>query len=229
MSLPKKRRPLAEWTPVEVAGDVEIALVGDPEETYLRAAVVMRTEPDRLPPKEAAAWADGFDEETQGRGLPPFFIYRFHCADGDRGRMYLDGENYTLLIREVLFAFDRDAAVQMARDWTGEKTMVAASPAYVPGVYLAALVEFVTGMPRAWQGYLMGHWCWLGEADDAVALVRPYPPAGMDAPGPTQKEEREGRIPDDAVALIPRKVVDLEFERLLASPTTDAFHSGEWP
>ncbi|MGO9488032.1 MAG: hypothetical protein ACLQBB_03260 [Solirubrobacteraceae bacterium] len=220
---------LAQWAPADVVGDIELALLGDPEELYLTVAVVLRTEPDRLPPKEAAAWADALARETQGRGFPPYFIYKFHCADGEHARIHLEGEAWTLLIREVVFGFDRDEAVQIARDWTGEKTMVAASPAYIPGAYLAALVEFVTGVPRAWQGYLMSHWCWPSEADDALALVRRYPPGGTDAPVLTPEEEAEGQMPDDAVALVPREVVDLAFQLLLESPRWDASPPGGDP
>lgn len=222
------QRPLAEWAPAEVAADVEIALVSDPEDVYLRVAVVVRSEPDRLPPREAAAWADGFDQETEGRGLPPYFIYTFQGSDEDPGSTRLQGENYARLIREVAFAFDRDGAVQIARDWTGEQAMVALSPAYIPGVYLAGLIEFVTGVPRAWEGYLMGHWCWVGEAGDTVARARPYPPGGMDGPSPTNEQQAEGEISGDAVALIPTRMVDVEFSRLLASPPSAGFQDGEW-
>ncbi len=229
MAPSRKRKRLAQWSPADVAGDIEIALVGDPQARYLTVAVVLQSKPDRLPPEEAAAWADGFAKEPPGRGIPPYFVYRFHCSDGERGRIHLEGDAYTLLIREVVAALDRDDAMQIARKWAGANAVVAASPAYIPGVYLAALVEFVTGVPRAWRGSLMSQWYWVSDEDDALALTRRYPPAGTDVAAPTPEEQAEGQMPDDAVALVAREVVDVEFQTLLDSPTLDEFQRGEWP
>ncbi|HME03122.1 MAG TPA: hypothetical protein VKG38_08840 [Solirubrobacteraceae bacterium] len=218
MALFKKGKRFGQWSPAEVADGVEFAVVGDPEELYLRSAVVLRSAPERLPPKDAAAWAEALDTETDGRGIPPYFVFKFHCEDGERGRIVSQREHYSLLIRVITWAFDRDSAMRIACDWTKEKTMVAVSFAYIPGVYQAALIEAVTGTPRTWQGYLMSHWCWVDGVDYEHALVRRYPPAGTNVPPPTQQEESEGRMPDDAVALVPREVVEMAHRQLLASP-----------
>src|ERR1700682_4317007 len=114
----RRRKSFSAWTPAEIAGDVERALVGDPEQNYLRAAVVLRAAPERLPAADAKKWADEASAENGGRGVPPYLIYKFDCADDDLARMHLEGENVALFVREVDVAFDLTAAVGLAREWT---------------------------------------------------------------------------------------------------------------
>jgi hypothetical protein len=222
MALFRRHKSFSAWTPAEIAGDVERAFVGDPEQPYLRAAVVLRSAPERLPAADAKKWADEASAENGGRGVPPYLIYKFGCADGDRERMYLEGDNVALLVREVDVAFDLTAAVALAREWTGEKTMEAAKFAHIPGVYQAALIEALTGTRRSWESYLFSYWCWPSEEGSQFAIVRPYPPRGVKSDEVSPEEEAAGVMADDHAALMPADIIDHEYQRLLNSQTWDS-------
>jgi len=221
MALFRRHKSFSAWTPAEIAGDVERAFVGDPEQTYLRSAVVLQSAPERLPAADAKKWADEASAENGGRGVPPYLIYKFDCADGDRERIYLEDENLALLVREVDVAFELNAAVALAREWTGEKSMEAAKFAHIPGIYQAALIEAITGTRRSWESFLVGYWCW-PEGDGQLALVRPYPPRGLKADEVTADEEADGVMADDQVSLMPADIIDREYERLLGSQTWES-------
>ncbi len=225
MALFRTRKPVSAWTPAEIAGDVETAFVGDPNQTYLRAAVVLRSAPERLPRADAKKWADEASAENDGRGIPPYLVYKFDYAEGDGFRMYLEGppgDDVALLVREVAEAFDPSGATALAREWTGEKAMEAAKFAHIPGVYQAALIEAITGTRRSWESYLFSYWCWPSEEGSQFAIVRPYPPRGRKSDEVSPEEEAAGVIADDHAALMPAEIIDYEYQRLLNSQTLES-------
>jgi hypothetical protein len=143
----KRRQPQAKWTPAEVVGDIAAAYFGDADQYAVRASVIVRYAYDRLPKSVVAQW------------------------DDDRVALYMDHDK-SAVIRDVVMAFDYDEAATAVIAWVGESGRDAELE-NLPGVYLSALIEAVTGVERFWNEFELSWWL---PGDGAYAPYRKYPP-----------------------------------------------------
>ena len=196
----KRGKPFEKWTPAEVAADVEAAFFGDFDHRYVRAAVVLRYAPQRLPKVDVEAWFAEATAEHGERGIPPYGVFTFDFDDGDRVALYVDHDP-TVLIRDIDVKFDLPDAVAAARHWTGDKT-TEAEFRNIPGVYQTALIEAITGTSRRWEGSLSMSWHLPGGGEYVVC--RKYPPRAGDEP--------------IELLLMPRQLGEMEYRLHLRSP-----------
>ena len=196
----KRRKPFERWTPADVAGDVETAFFGDFSQRYVRAAVVLRYAPERLPKADAEAWLAEATADYGENGIPTYGVFAFDFNDADRAALYMDHDP-TVLIRDIEVKFDLSEAVAAARQWTGDKTTEAEFQ-NIPGVYQTALIEAITGTSRLWEGSLSSSWHF--PSDGRHVVCRKYPPPVGDEP--------------IEFVLVPRGMGEMAYWRHLRSP-----------
>ena len=159
------RLPLAEWPLADFVEDMQAVYHGDPDQRYVRAAIVLRYATERLPREQAAEF--GSD--------PMFGTYKIDFDDEDRVEVYMGGD-LGRLVREVENFEKVEDAAAAAIEWVGAKPSGVAF-CYLPGLYQAAFFEAVTGVSRAWNE-LLSWWAVPGdqaEADIVPVCIR-YPP-----------------------------------------------------
>ena len=199
----KRRQPQAKWTPAEVVGDVAAAYFGDADQYAVRAAVIVRYAYERLPKSVLDEWKADAETEQPGRGMPSHGVFRFDFSDDDRVALYMDHDK-SAVIRDVVTAFDYDEAAAAVIEWVGESGKQATLK-NLPGVYLSALIEAVTGVERLWNEHEAPGRRWPG--DGAYVPYRKYPPPV-----------------DEAVefVLTPTELRQATFRQFLQSPTMES-------
>jgi hypothetical protein len=156
--------PLAEWPLADFVEDMQAVYHGDPDQRYVRAAIVLRYAPERLPREQAAEF--GTD--------PLYGTYKLDFDDDDRVEVFMD-HNLGSLVREIENFANLEDAAAAAIKWIGPDS-VGAAFCYLPGLYQAAFFEAVTGVSRAWNE-LQIQWAVPGDQAEAdVVPVRFYPP-----------------------------------------------------
>lgn len=189
MGLLGRRKPLNRWSPAEVFGDVEAAFFSDPDERYVRAAVVFRYVPERLPKDAEKEWRAQAEEDHPGRDAPAYAVYMFGFDEG-----------LEVFVEEAWLLPD---AVDLARGWAQPKPSEC-DLFNLPGIYVAALCETVTGTQRLWNEF---QFSWFLPGDAPLVPHRVYPP-------------RLGH--EVEFALMPVEVGQLLFRRFLESRTLDS-------
>ncbi len=167
----KRRQPQAKWTPAEVVGDIAAAYFGDADQYAVRAAIIVRYAYDRLPKSVVAQWEADATTEQPGRGMPSHGVFQFDFSDDDRVALYMDHDK-SAVIRDVVMTFDSDEAATTVIEWVGESGHEA-EPENLPGVYLSAFIEAVTGVERFWNEFELSWWL---PGDGPYAPYRKYPP-----------------------------------------------------
>jgi hypothetical protein len=198
----KRRQPQAKWTPAEVVGDIAAAYFGDADQYAVRAAVIVRYAYERLPKSVLDEWEADAETEQSGRGMPSHGVFRFDFSDDDRVALYMDHDK-SAVIRDVVTTFDYDEAAAAVIEWVGESGKEA-TPENLPGVYLPALIEAVTGVERLWNEHELAWWL---PGDGAYVPYRKYPPPV-----------------DEAVefVLMPTELRRATFRQFLQSPTLES-------
>jgi hypothetical protein len=164
---------------------------GDPDQRYVRAAIVLRYATERLPREQAAEF--GSD--------PMFGTYKIDFDDEDRVEVYMGGD-LGRLVREVENFEKVEDAAAAAIEWVGAKPSGVAF-CYLPGLYQAAFFEAVTGVSRVWSG-LQNHWAVPGDQAEAGAVpLRRYPPHVDDT--------------EQSWELVPLALIHEQYEELLHS------------
>lgn len=198
----KRRQPQAKWTPAEVVGDIAAAYFGDADQYAVRVAVVVRYPYERLPKAVLDEWKADAETEQPGRGMPSHGVFQFDFSDDDRVALYMDHDK-SAVIRNVVTAFDNDEASAAVIEWVGESGQEAELE-NVPGVYLSALIEAVTGVERFWNEHELAWWL---PGDGPYVPYRKYPPPVNEAVG---------------FVLMPTEVRQATFRQFLLSPTQES-------
>ena len=192
----KRRRPLAKWTPAEVVSDIAAAYFGDPDQFGVRATAVVRYAYERMPESVIDQWRSELEDPV--RGMPSHGVFQFDFSDDDRFGLYMDHDK-SVVIRDVVMAFGYDEAATAVVEWVGESGQDA-EPETLPGIYIAALIEAVTGVERDWNTHQLS---WYLPGDGPLVPYRKYPP---------------GANEDVEFALMPTEVRQASFRHFLKSP-----------
>jgi hypothetical protein len=207
----KSRQPEQKWKPIEVVADIATAFFGDSERAGVRAAAILRYALERMPKSTLKTWEEDAATDYPGRGMPSHGVFKFDFDEDDRIALYMDHDR-SVLIREVDVAFDLDEARRAAVAWVGDP-FTECGPENVPGVYLAALIEAVTGVPRFWNEFEMGWWF---PGEGPYVPVRRYPPRTNELDD--AEDEEAGR----RFVLMPREIGKGSWLEFLRSPTKEA-------
>jgi hypothetical protein len=172
----KRRQPQAKWSPAEVAGDIAAAYIGDADQYAVRAAVGVRYAYERLPKSVVEEWKADAEREQPGRGMPSHGVFQFDFSEDDRVALYMDHDK-SAVIRDVVTAYDGDDAAAAVIQWVGESGREVGLE-NLPGVYLSALIEAVTGVKRFWNEHELAWWL---PGDGPYVPYRKYPPPANEA------------------------------------------------
>jgi hypothetical protein len=167
-----RRKALRDWTPLDVVSDVEAAFFGDADQRTVRAAAVMRYTYGRMKKSDIAEWEAEAAAESPPGTLKSHAVFMFDFDDVDHIALYMDNES-TVLIRAMQPVDGSDEGRTLALGWVGEPH-TETDITHIPGVYQAAMIEFVTGVQRLWNQETLA-W-WLPGSDGPGLVYRKYPP-----------------------------------------------------
>jgi hypothetical protein len=145
--------------------------------------------PDEIEVRSSVVLHDGEDPAQ------PFGIVNLGFSDDDRPAIYMDGD-LTALVYEVHRAPSVTSAEAMALEWIASAEKM--DFRYLPGVYQAAYVEFVTGIP---QEPHESHFAWALPPVNGMHPFCRFPPD-------VNKDAKESR----GFVLMPEHAVDALYE-----------------
>jgi hypothetical protein len=198
----KQRRSLDKWSPAEIAADVESAFHGDPQQQFVRAAVVVRYAYERMPKDTIAKWKKDAVEDYPGKGLPTHGVFMFDLAEDRYFALHMDRDS-SAVIDEVRAVHGLQEACEAAEAWVGEPCEEV-SLMNVPGIYQSAMIEMVTGVERDWNEFRLSWWF---PGDQQYVPYRQYPPPADEG--------------DERFVLMPSVVGQASFRAFLGSRTLD--------